>query len=90
MTEDIKIRGFTLCQECEEFVPNNEYNFFEEMCTSCLEEVIDGIEWEEKNSEEIHECLLEEEDERRAECTCGAYALSEKTGHYVQVADCIC
>ena len=33
---------------------------------------------------------VEKENERMAECTCGAFVWSKKQGRMVQIADCIC
>ncbi len=32
----------------------------------------------------------EKEDERMAECHCGAFQWSQKQGKFVQIADCVC
>jgi len=48
------------------------------------------------NFEEIDEIEIDEDDifereqERRAECVCGAYQYSVKRGEFIHVADCCC
>lgn len=35
-----KIRGFTFCNECGDFVPNEQYNFDEGTCEQCFQDKI--------------------------------------------------
>lgn len=60
------------------------------VCANCASNMEDAT-WDSDAEEDYDEEEAERlEDERMAECHCGAYQYSKKLGRYIHVADCIC
>ena len=56
-------------------------------CPKCqIEDEDDDREYSELDEEDA----FDDEQDRLAQCTCGAYSWSVKQGRYLTVADCVC